>query len=354
MTKIHPLLERARADGNPVVEGSRVTFLWEGKSAPRLIDDMHGWEDKPQKLKRLAPGLWGISFELPRDTYLEYAFYDPRSETRFPDPLNPNSVYNGAGSYNHFVYMPEAAPTPLAAKRKGVPRGKVTHHRVETWMLADDGERDIYFYRPPVKEPVPLLIVYDGMDYLERAQLNVIVDNLIAEKRIRPIAMAFLQNGGDQRGVEYACSDATIMWLDHVILPLARKRLNLLDVKENRGAYGVLGASFGGLMSMYTGLRMPEIFGKVIAQSAVFESEGRDFAAVDLIKHEQARELKIWMDIGRFDELLEDNRRMQPILREHGCDVTYREFTGGHCCTAWRDDVWRGLEAMFFAESEVS
>lgn len=86
--------------------------------------------------------------------------------------------------------------------------------------------------------------------------------------------MAFLSNGEEYRGVEYACSDATIMWLDNIILPLARKKLNLVDVKDQRGAFGVMGASFGGLMSMYTGLRMSETFGKVISQSGVFRSEG--------------------------------------------------------------------------------
>jgi enterochelin esterase family protein len=194
---------------------------------------------------------------------------------------------------------------------------------------------------------VPLLIVYDGADYLERGKLNIIVDNLIHEKRIQPIAMAFLQNGGDHRGVEYACSDATIMWLDNIVLPLARKRLNLLDTAGHRGAYGTLGASFGGLMSMFTGLRMPEIFGKVISQSGVFESEGRDFAAVDLVRARQAREIKIWMDIGHFDWLLEDNRRLQPILQDNGYNVTYREFSGGHNYTCWQNEVGMALESMF-------
>jgi enterochelin esterase family protein len=27
--------------------------------------------------------------------------------------------------------------------------------------------------------------------------------------------------------------------------------------------------------------------------------------------------------------------------------VIYREFSAGHNYTAWRDDIWRGLEAMF-------
>jgi enterochelin esterase family protein len=347
MTKNHLLLEEAKRLGNPLIEGNQAVFVWQGKSAPRLIDDIHMWEDAPQKLTRLEKDLWVYSLELPPDAYLEYSFYDPRAKKRIEDPLNGNTVYNGVGNYNHFFYMPGSARAEPALRRENQPRGRVTRHLVNTWMLADEGQREVYLYHPPVKEPAPLLVIYDGADYLERAKLNVIVDNLIHEKRIRPIAMAFLQNGGDRRGVEYACSDATIMWLDNVILPLAHRKLNLLDVSKQRGAFGVLGASFGGLMAMYTGLRMPEIFGKVISQSGVFESEGRDFAAVDLIRAGQAREIKIWMDIGRFDWLLEDNRRLQPLLKENGYDAAYREFSGGHNYTCWRDEVWRALEYFF-------
>jgi enterochelin esterase-like enzyme len=332
---------------NPIIEGSKATIIWKGKTAPHVIDDIHFWDDAPQKMKRIEKDLWAYSLDLPAAAYLEYSFYEPRTKTRVEDPLNSNTVFNGIEHYNHFFYMPDLSPTELAVKKKNVKRGKVTQHLVDTWMLAEGGEREVYLYHPPVSGPVPLLVVYDGTDYLKRAMLNVIVDNLIHEKRIQPIAMAFVQNGGNYRGVEYACSDATIMWLDNIILPLARKKLNLVDVREQRGAYGVLGASFGGLMSMYTGLRMPETFGKVISQSGVFESEGRDFAAVDLIRAQRSREIRIWMDIGHFDWLLEDNRRMQPILLENGYDVTYREFSGGHNYTCWRDEVWRGLEHLF-------
>ncbi|MBI5955245.1 MAG: esterase family protein [Chloroflexi bacterium] len=345
--KNNPLLEQAKAHGNPIIEGNQVTFLWQGKSAPRLIDDVHAWEEHPQRMKRITKELWGYTMELPADAYLEYAFYEPRTKQRITDPLNRNIVYNGLGNYNHFFSMPEHSHTALAEFKKNIPHGKVTHYHVDTWMLADDEQREVCLYRPPVKEPVPLLVVYDGVDYLERAKLNIIVDNLIHEKRIRPIALAFLQNGGDRRAAEYACSDATVMWLDNVVLPLARRHLKLLDIKTHRGVYGVMGASFGGLMSLYTGLRMPEIFGRVISQSGVFESEGRDFAAVDLIRAKQSREIKLWMDVGRFDSLLEDNRRLQPILRENGYEVNYREFSGGHNYTCWQNEAGIALEEMF-------
>jgi enterochelin esterase family protein len=341
------LLELARKSGNPVIEGNRVTFVWKGKSAPYLIDDMHMWEDGPQKMTRSAPDLWTYSIKMDPAAYLEYSFYDLRNKKRVKDPLNKNTAFNGINAYNHFFYMPEARPTSLAVKRKNVPRGKVTRHLVDSWMIELDGKREVYLYQPPVQEPVPLLLVYDGVDYLQRAMLNVIADNLIHKKRIRPIAMAFVQNGDKHRGVEYACSDATLMTIEHSVLQLAAKKLNLLDTKKNRGSFGVLGASWGGVMSVYTGLRIPEIFGKVICQSGVFESEGRDYVAVDLVRAKQAREIRIWMDIGHYDWLLEDNRRMQPLLQENGYNVTYREFVGGHNYTCWRDEVWRALEAMF-------
>lgn len=355
MSPSEDTIQRAREYGNPVIRGNRATFIWEGKTAPHFISELNGWEGNPKPLKRnsstLGPAtaktIWSCSLTLPRDAYLEYAFYDPVTQKRFPDPLNSKSVNSGVGSRNNYFYMPETMPSPFSVRRADVRNGALTAHSVDTWMLQDYGERDVYLYKPPTKEAVPLLVVYDGYDYLHRGRLATIVDNLIADHRIRPVAMAFLQNGKSRRSLEYACSDATLLWINREILPLARNQLNLLDVEEIPGAYGVLGASFGGLMSVYTGLRMPEIFGSVLCQSGVFELDGRDFAAVDLIRHGQARQLKLWMDVGKLEFLLEDNRRIQTLLQEKGYDVTYREFTAGHCYTGWRDDIWHGLEALF-------
>jgi enterochelin esterase family protein len=350
------ILERLEEEGNPLIEDGRVTFYWQGEQAPCLVDDMNGWVECPRSLtrvpKRLLPQgagrMWSTSFSLPRDAYLEYFFYDPETGERLIDPYNPRTVNNGVGGRNNFLYMPEAAPTELIERRGTIKHGRVSRHMVDTWLMVDEGQREVHLYSPPAKGPVPLLLVYDGSDYLQRGRLVNIVDNLIAEGRMRPVAMALLQNGGKQRNLEYACSDGTIGWLDHVILPLASEKLKLLNIKRNPGAYGVLGASFGGLMSLYTGLRMPEVFGKVMCQSGTFESDGRDFAAVDLIRHGHASErLKIWMDVGKLDVLLGDNRRMKSLLKKNGYQLEYREFTSGHSYTAWRNDVWRGLEAMF-------
>ena len=369
------LLTRTQTEGHPLIDGNRVTFLWQGDSPPHLVDDLHDWEENPQPLRRVSAGLFAASFDLARDAYFEYAFYYPETKTRVRDPLNPRRIWNGLGNYNHFFYMPEASPSPWTIRQRNTPRGTFSLHTIETWMVKFPGKRRVRLYHPPTKERVPLLIVYDGPDYFTRGRLPIIVDNLIAAKRIRPIAMAFLPNGGPHRGLEYACSDATLAWIEHDVLPLASRELNLVDIKNQPGAFGVLGASFGGLMSVYTGLRLPEIFGRVLSQSPVFETEGRDFVAVDLIRHaplntDVMRTLaphasagdgiphspnlagfhpapRIYLDVGAFDFLLEDDRRMIPLLRERGFDLTYHEYVGAHNYTSWRDHVHLGLEEMF-------
>jgi enterochelin esterase family protein len=357
MTASNSKILRARESGSPVIDGSEVTFFWDGKTAPTIVGDFNHWDSSATPFKRLSPRLqpasaksvWYCTLSLPRDAYVEYAFHDPVSQKNFTDPLNKKSISNGMGGRNNFFYMPEGKPSPLTTRRAGMPAGEVTHHRVSTWMMDGKGERTVHLYQPPVQERVPLLIVYDGTDYLRRGKLAVIVDNLIAQKRIQPIAMAFLQNGGRWRSVEYFCSDATLLWLDQEVIPLARRELNLLNVKRHPGAYGVLGASAGGLMSLYTGLRMPEIFGKVLSQSGVSSWEGRDFATVDLVKHKHARDIRIWLDAGKFEWgwLLKDNRRMKSLLKKNGYQFVYREYSGGHNHISWRDDIWRGLEALF-------
>jgi enterochelin esterase-like enzyme len=355
MTTAGLLLQGVREHGTPIIQGNRATFVWEGETAPLLISDASGWEDHPRVFKRLsirsrqAPSqpLWSTSLTVPRDAYVEYAFLDPDSQEHILDPYNARSTSNGMGNRNNFFYMPDAAPSPVSQRRLDVPAGSLTHHRVDTWMMQDDAERDVYLYTPPAKGPFPLLVVYDGPDYLHRGRLATMVENLIAEKRIRPIAMALLQNGRSRRHLEYICSDATISWIDQEVLPLARKHLKLLNIKQQPGSYGVLGASAGGIAAMYTGLRMPEIFGKVLSQSGVFSLEGRGLVAMDLVRYRHAQKLKIWMDVGSLDDLLEDNRRMSRLLQQQEYDVTYREFSGGHNYTAWRDDLWRGLEEMF-------
>lgn len=346
---MYPILRRARQVGTPVIEGSSATFVWEGVEPPFLAGDFNRWDpEPPSSWSGVDDGLWQRTLELPSDAYIEYALLsEPDDDARLPDPFNERTTPNGIGHVNHFFYMPDGGPTPLAERRRGTPQGRVTRQRIENdWLLAN-GSRWVHLYAPVTSDPVPLVVVFDAEDYRKRGRIVHIVDNLIAERRIQPVALALVDNGGRARGIEYLCSDATAAFVLTDVLSLAQQRLNLLNPDAHPGAFGVLGASMGGLMATYLGIRAPEVFGKVMSQSGAFELAQRETVLHTLIRNGPAPSLKVWMDVGRYEWLLEPNRRMAALMKERGYDVTYREYNGGHNYPSWRDDVWRGLEHLF-------
>lgn len=329
-----------------------VTFVWQGRQPPRLIADFTDWEENPVLLRQVTPGLWSCALDLPADTYAEYVYVDGderQGGERLEDPFNTRRILNGMGKYNHFFRLPEGQPTPLVRRRRNVSHGRVTRYGVPTDQMAAGRQRNVYLYQPPVGSAYPLVAVWDGRDYYRRALLANIVDNLIAEERIRPIALAMVDNGGTARSIEYGCSETTLGFLMQEVLPLARSRLDLLDVGAHPGAYGVLGASMGGLMALFTGLRIPGIFGHVLSQSGAFSLGDYDSLVFDLVQHTPPRALKIWLDVGQYDmrSLLGANQRLFPLLKSRGYQAAYHEYNAGHNYIAWRDDLWRGLEYLF-------
>jgi enterochelin esterase family protein len=327
-----------------------------------LLGDFNGWNpDRAVKLHKVKKGLWAAQVSLPEDAYIEYAYRLDGEHCL--DPGNPRRVFNGIHKFNNYFYMPQAAPTPLARRRSNLPRGTISEHSLPTPPgMAQRGVapslhfRKLTLYQPPVDQPCPLLVVYDGQEYLRYGRILNILDNLIQQRVIRPVALALLANGGPLRYLEYDCSDATLEIIQGNLLPLARQHLNLVDPAANPGAYGVMGASMGGLMAVYTAFRMPQVFGKVLSQSGAFferqvlarppESFERS-VLLDLVRLQERLPLDIWMDVGRLEWLLEANRSFYRLLVARGYDPAYREYSGGHNYTAWRDDSWRGLIHLF-------
>lgn len=345
----HPLLAQALATGAPLIDDTRATFVWQGPKPPLLVGDLNGWDAaRAPTWLQVAPDLWTCQIGLPRDAYIEYAYFaaGDRGE-RLPDPLNPRTTPNGMGAVNSFFYMPDAGPTPLIARRADAPAGRLSHHTLESsWLLAN-GRRSVWLYRPPVGGPAPLIVVFDGWDYLQRGQLADIADNLIAQGRIAPIALAFADHGGPARGVEYLCSEATLRFVVDLVVPLAQAELDLVDLRQAPGAFGVLGASAGGRMALFTGLMQPQIFGHVLSQSGAFGAGERESVVFSLVRYGPPRPLKVWLDCGRYESLLDANRQMYAALTERGYAATYHEFNAGHNVPAWRDRVAHGLEQLF-------
>ncbi len=335
------LIKRARREGNPLIDGTCVTWVWRGARAPHLLGDFNQWDAaKPIELRQAAPQIWTKSLDFPRDAYIEYAFV--RSGLPVSDPLNARRVSNGLGGYNHFFAMPEATSTRLIRPIKGFPRGTVTRHVLTADLIAG-GKRTVFLFHPPVAEPCPLLIVFDGEDYLKRVHLPHIIDNLIGLGQIRPIALALIETGSAARIAELACSETMLFFLLNTVVPLAQAELNLTAP----GDWGLLGASLGGLMALYSALRFPDIFKRALCQSGSFAQDGRDSLVFDLVRAQYNPALKVWLDVGRFEPLLSANQRLAEVLRAHEYAVTCREYNGGHNYTSWRNEMEQGLLALF-------
>lgn len=349
------LKQRVLQGVNPIVEGDAATFVWLGENPPILMGEMNHWDEtRAYPLEKQSKGVYAVTVTLPKDGYFEYLWFAKGEDgfIRQLDPLNPRKITNGVGGYNNFFSMPDYVPTPYTQPKRGVARGTVTRHLVTNPFFVGGGKRDVWLYQPPVSEPVPLVLVYDGHDYVYRAKLPVIVDNLIAEGAIRPIALALVENASKWRFrfTEYCANEGLLVAIIKEVLPLAKKNLNLLDIEQHPGAYGVLGASMGGLMATYTGMRLPHIFGQVVSQSGAFLLSFLDNAPTlvrELMTLHQPP-LKIYQDCGRYEWLIDTNREMHAFMKEKGMNVvTYNEYNGGHNYTCWRNQLPLALKSVF-------
>lgn len=356
----HPLAQRARSEGAPLIDdagGERVevTFLCAGQTQPGLSGDFTDWaglngSGAPLAMQRVARGLWARTLDLPREAYVEYAFVV--GGRRRLDRRNPLRSDNGLGGHNSALYLPGAQPEPRRHRGRGVAHGAVTRHVIDDSDAIVGGRRAVHVYQPPGVGPgeaVPMLVVLDGNEYLRRASVCEIADNLIHEGRIRPIAMALVEHHPEERFIEYACSDAHALFLSHDVPALVRRQVTVL---ETPGAHGLLGASLGGVMALYTALRAPRVFGRVLAQSGAFSVDvdgaiETDLVVFDLVERLPARPLRVYLDVGAMEGLVAVNRRMRDALAAKGHDVTYREYAGGHNYPRWRDDLANGLVALF-------
>jgi enterochelin esterase family protein len=354
MSNIHPLLTRAQAEGTPLIDGTTATFIWQGETAPHLEADFTYWGEANAPVKpvfaQVAPQLWQFSLELPLASHWEYCYFaDSQLNGRILDPLNARFHTNGVAidQFNNYFTMPGYQPSIWVSTPAPALKGSLTTHEVSLPGVLPNSPRPLWLYKPATEQAVPLLFVLDGRDYIERGRIVEIVDRLIDAGKMRPIALALIENAETARVMEYAANPVLMGILEWLVLPLAQKQLKLLDHHQQAGVHGLMGASMGGLMALFGGLYLPRLIGKVFAEAGAFIINGYEMPTLDLVQHLPKPSLKIWMECGSHDFLLSANRKMLAELQAHGYNPTYREYPGAHNYTCWRDQLADGLMALF-------
>ncbi|HJW21859.1 MAG TPA: alpha/beta hydrolase-fold protein [Candidatus Limnocylindrales bacterium] len=336
----------------PIVEDDGVTFTWHGPgSSVVVVGSWCGW--------RLDEGLpmeptgedWAAHLALDRDAYVEYRLIVDGEPVR--DPGNPHRVANGFDGVNQQLWMPEAVRRAEVLRSRRGPRGEIRRGHVTLgWLAAAPKRRRLDLYLPPIdadRDTLPLLVVLDGPDYLDRGRLHRILDGLIRDRAMAPLAAAFVGNAGPSRGAEYIGADPALTSLIEDVVPEAVDRAGLGPQGSPDGGLGraaILGSSAGGVLALHAALRRPDVFGRAICQSvAAFEDP--ELATIALVRYGPVSPARLWLDAADHEWLAGPNDRLAALLRERGYDVTYRRQHGGHDQTSWTESLVDALPALF-------
>jgi enterochelin esterase-like enzyme len=235
-------------------------------------------------------------------------------------------------------------------------------------------QRDLIVYLPPGYDAqpsrrFPVLYLHDGQNLFDGAtsfipgmdwHVGHTADQFIQEGRVEPLIIVGIYNAGKQRLGEYTPTrmprlgggraNRYAKFLLEEVRPLVRRQYRVLEEGENTG---IGGSSLGGLVSLYLGLRQPQIFGKIAALSpsvwwnerVILRFAGR--APVHVLP-------RIWLDIGTREgpRIVDDVERFRDVLIRKGWQLDrnlhYERVEGAeHNEAAWAQRVGPFLQFLF-------
>ncbi|MGI8470056.1 MAG: glycoside hydrolase family 15 protein [Pyrinomonadaceae bacterium] len=317
---------------NPKIAKTSVTFIYSGEGKDiEIVGDFTGWQPKGLKFVNGK-----ITLPFAPTARAEYKFIvDGKWIT---DPLNPNKIDNGVGGENSFFTMSDYKPTVWDKETNG--SAKIDTLEIDSKIY---GKRAIKVYQPLINsnEKLPTLYLQDGTDYINRARAIQIQQNLVKAGKIKPFIMVFVDY--KDRLKEYWASDDYAKFLATEVVPAIDAKYNTIKSRDGRA---ILGASLGGVTSIHTALKYPEIFSKIGGQSSSFwidnERVVKELETLDAAENK----FRFYFDTGTL-EGAGDDRKAVEILKNKGFDVSYEERETGHNWTAWRDRLADAFIALW-------
>ncbi len=294
-------------------------------------------------------------------------------------------------AYDNFVIGPKYTTAPERKAVDGVPQGttkqfvidsketkllnpgvarkvfgKVDPNNPKTLIVEThdiDYKRAITVYIPAQIKPdtdAPFMVVHDGpgLSKNPKSNLQTIVDNLIAQKRIPPIVIIHIANGGGdaqghERGREYDnMSSVFADYIEAEVLPRVEKHCKIKLTKDPDGR-AAMGNSSGGSAALIMAWFRNDLYHRVLTTSGTFVNQAWPFDAKypdgawgfheTLIPKETRKPIRIFLSVGDKDLLnpnvmrdgmhdwVEANHRMAKTLKEKGYEYQYLFCLGaGH------------------------
>ena len=217
-------------------------------------------------------GVWsGTSDVLKPDVYMYQFSVDGMTVN---DPSNPNLATSFGTGGRSVVTI----PGPVAwAPVESVAKGAVTRFRYHSDVAGDD--RDFYVYTPAGydpkrKEAYPVLYLLHGLgddaqSWLTQGNANVVLDNLIAQGKAKPMIMVNPLGYGHAGGGQGA-PDMLVHFADALlneVMPRVEKEFNVAKDRDHRA---IAGLSMGGAEATFVGLNHLDKFAYIGSFSGAY------------------------------------------------------------------------------------
>jgi len=243
-----------------------------------------------------------------------------------------------------------------------------------------DKVRDIIVYLPPdyhraLDRRYPVLYLQDGQNLFDPATafagnawgLGEVAEELIGNSEIEPLIIVGIYNAGTKRMAEYTPArdwrgrggqaKGYAKLLIERVKPFIDGEYRTLPDRVNTGLGG---SSLGGLVTLYSGLRFPETFGKLIVMSpSVWWANRAILREVRNLLRKSDQ--KIWLDIGTCEGpnpqvCITNTEQLRDALISKGWKLGYdlefvRDEGAGHDEKAWGARMRSALNFLFPARA---
>lgn len=268
------------------------------------------------------------------------------------------------------VVMAQApTPTPAYLQARNVPHGTVKSVAYKSKSLGTDRKTMVYlpadYERSTTSYPVLYLLHGAGSDetsWTQRGQAHVILDNLIADGKLKPLVVVMPFGFAAARAPGAARGDAaenkmqregfTKDFLGDVI-PLIESTFRVFADRDHRA---IAGLSLGGAQALALGLSHTELFSRIAAFSPAMGAAnnpatgGVDFDAVLTDAAKINAQVKfLWVSCGTEDTLFESVRQFSNQLSQHKVEHIWRVTGGAHMYPVWQRNL-NDVAPMLFAE----
>jgi enterochelin esterase-like enzyme len=313
------------------------------------MGDFNAWGyDKNFKVagKMVSRDLWLLKCAFPQDARLDYKILLNGSEWIL-DPINPHQQWSGVGggSPNSELRMPkwkdeDVSPLPSTAS------GKITDDIL--FYSNSLGYQIMYkVYTPAGYETMnnlPVMYVTDGYEYLhpKMGNMNIVLDNLIANKKIKPIIAVFVDHrepvnrSNNRRMKEMSLNADYLKFFTDELVPHVEQNLKVSKTPKERG---IMGTSLGGLNAAYFAFSRPDVFGLSGIQSPSFYTQPKIYQICD---SPDSPKIRVSMTSGIINDASSGTRKMKTILENNACIYSYKEVNEGHSWGNFRnliDDI---------------